>query len=247
MKEFKKTNIKKTTISEKVSKLFGGFWFKIIKKPVGDFLFNNFKKPYLERKAKKDAIKQAENKIREDAKHVQMIKDNFSKTFGNHDAALELFKQIPFGQTNQKYLNEKLIEGRKILMSASYTNLSYVPEVVEIHNENLNPQAPSIIEILKNDSTYVGMQLKEQLRLANLKNGNSIREEHPTYFDPFNQTSKKPYGIQGGKKLPLYRDVKPEETNGEISLAGIRDLDDKRSSETFSEFMKFLKEAKNKL
>jgi hypothetical protein len=65
-----------------------------------------------------------------------------------------------------EHINEELTKHRKLMQSQtfSYTPKFYEPEIIDIHNENLNPNAPSFLELIYKEELNGLTQLYKQER-----------------------------------------------------------------------------------
>jgi hypothetical protein len=65
-----------------------------------------------------------------------------------------------------EHINEELTKHRKLIQSQkfSYTPMFYEPEIIDIHNENLNPNEPSLKELIYKEELNGLKQLYKQER-----------------------------------------------------------------------------------
>jgi len=217
MKKLNKTNNNKSSIINKSLKTIGGFWFKYIKLPLSNFWYLNFKKPYLDKK---------EAKLK--AKETQAIKDAFSNTFGDYNEVKTLMYNKPFKQTDYVVLNEDLVNNRKemIRTNTTHTPFLFEPEIIDIHNENLNPKAPTLEYLIKlnNESAH------DELRKQEIKENSKLNPTKPikSYKD----------------KTNVFNDVYEYEKSDKVSLQTIRKITGDHANEKFKSFIKTLDNAK---
>jgi hypothetical protein len=144
--------LKKNAIKKIIKKIMWN-----IKLHLSNFIYRNFKKPIQEKKekiliekAKKELIKNFENNIGVKHKAVLRLNDIVNKDFS-------------LGE-KQKYLNDKLKEGARAMVS--YTNKSpmyYDPEIVNIHNEfNELRETPTFKNIIEEENDLNSQRLREQ-------------------------------------------------------------------------------------
>jgi hypothetical protein len=124
---------------------------------VKNWFYNTVKKPYIDKKDKK-----------EKERYVKELKSNFSKKF-NVDVEKTIKIMNSPGYSPTQYDNEALlvenrmdINKRKSLYK--FAPFMYNPEVVEIHNENLNENNPNINQIITNDTNDSVEKLDKQLQ-----------------------------------------------------------------------------------
>jgi hypothetical protein len=143
---------KKNAIKKRLKKIIFD-----IKNYIPLLIYRFIKKPIQEKK---------ERKLVEEAKK-DLIK-NFEKSFNvNHKEILKLNSVVntDFSLSDRKrYLNEKLKEGAKSLVS--YTNKSpmfYEPEIINIHNEfNELSETPTYKDIIQEENQLNSQRLREQ-------------------------------------------------------------------------------------
>lgn len=217
MKKLNKTNNNKSSIINKSLKTIGGFWFKYIKLPIKNTWFKYVKKPYLDKK---------EAKLK--TKETQAIKDAFSKTFGDYNDVKTLMYDKPFTQTDYRVLNEDLVNNRKEMIRTNtiHTPFLFDPEIIDIHNENLNPNAPTLEYLIKLSNESANGELKKQEIKENGK-FNTIKPKK-TYKD----------------KTNVFNDVYENEKSDEVSLETIREIDGEHANIKFKSFIKTLNNAK---
>lgn len=135
------------------------FFNNIIKK-VKDIWFNKVTKPKLERQKRLDAIN-AEKAIHK----------NFEKAFGVSSRTVKSFIDkidsdypIKLKQTENNYLNEKLIEGKRFINSKIVKiPFHYDVETVNIHNEYfVNDDGLTLDEVKQNSNDDVIKTFKRQ-------------------------------------------------------------------------------------
>ncbi len=125
---------------------------KIVKEKINITWYNIIIKPFLNYLDKKKKEREHVNLVNEFEKKfstdIDRVKYIMYKDDDNNHINID-----PVG--HEKYLNEKLLEGRghmlKIHKYVNKTSFLYDPEIIDIHNDNLNPNAPTISEISKRD------------------------------------------------------------------------------------------------
>ena len=142
VKEFIDKTIKNIKNNKLFTYLKNWFWFK-------------FGKPYKDWKLKK-----------ENEKHIKTLKYNFSKTFNVDVEKLRIL--MNHSGSIQRDINDELliknrldINKRKSLYK--FAPIMFDPDVVEIHNDNLGENKPSIHQIVSDDSNQASNQLDKQL------------------------------------------------------------------------------------
>jgi hypothetical protein len=147
----------KTRIKNNINKLF-----KKIKKSkfltnIKNWVDKTFIKPSQEKKAKK-----------ENERYVKELKANFSKKFNvNVEKTIKIMSQpgySPYEVDNNQLLIENRLEINKRKSLHIIPPIMYNPEIVDIHNENLNKNNPTIAEIGADDYNKVNNTLDKQLK-----------------------------------------------------------------------------------
>jgi hypothetical protein len=214
----------KITLTSKIKKLASGLWFNYIKRPISNLWYRNVKKPYQSYK---------ENKAK--LAYTKKIQNTFTKSFANHSEVIKLMYDIKLTQTNEEDLLKDIVSNRREMFFVDTKNkpFLYEPDIIEIHNENLNLNNPTLTYIIGKDNEKASEILREQQRILNLKNGIVIpknKQERPMTSSIFDETRQ--------DDLESY--VK------EVSIKGIRNLDAMVGAEKFNSFMKNIEKSKNK-
>jgi len=220
MKKIIKTN--KTTFIGKVKTLVNMLFFKYLKLPISNFWFRNFKKPYLARKEEKAKLAE-----------IKRIKDTFTKGFANHTEVTKLMYSTALEQTNHENLTKDLLANRREMLFNNKTPMLYEPEIIEIHNENINPNNPTLTYVINKDRDNATEALNYQKRMLDVKQGIIIpknKQERPMTSSVFDETTQ--------DDLESYMK--------EVSIKGIRNLDAMVGAEKFNSFMKNIESSKNK-
>jgi hypothetical protein len=173
MKKFKKT--KKTikpSITNKFLKFVSGLWFNYIKIPFKNLWWKTVEKPYLD--YKKEKSKKAE---------IENIKKQFSKNFASYEAVKELMYNQPYQQTDMSTLNNDLSNNRKEMFNVNSGKIPFLfePDIIDIHNDNLNVNAPSLENLIKINNENA----KESLRKQTIKTSPIAQN-----FSPLDNTNK---------------------------------------------------------
>jgi hypothetical protein len=106
--------------------------------------------------------KKAKNKLRKET--ISQFKSKYGL---NYDKVSSLMTKIVNRPVNHyEHINEQLLEHRRLMQSQtfSYTPKFYEPEINEIHNENLNPNAPSLEVLMLKEKLNGYTQLQNQER-----------------------------------------------------------------------------------
>lgn len=214
---FKKTAKKLLKkITNKVKNIFDKLFLKPVQK-------------YLEQKEK-------------ERKHKKIVNE-FEKTFKtniNEIKAIMYHKgHKNFGlnvdpEVREKYLNDTLLQGRqhiiKINKYIGKTPLFYEPDMIEIHNENLNPNAPTLEALIKMD-------------------GNNIKNAFKKQGPPIRNVIKTMSQVNTENNIPLSR----VPFNSEFDLSNAREMDLIKNQEFeqnhtiwLEKIKKLLDESKNK-
>lgn len=171
--------VKKTRVKKNRFKNFKNWvilFLKKIYKPIGTFIDKKIKAPMRKR-----------TEIKATRKAIINIKKQFSIDFNSScERVIENIKiqNDSIEQTDNDYLKETLVLGAKHCGEVvGKSPRLYVPEVIDIHNENINPLAPSIHDINKLDSLNVLYELNKQTKAADMLYGNSTRVKHGETFE----------------------------------------------------------------
>jgi hypothetical protein len=152
---------KKISLMVRIKNRFNGLFNKIKKSKflifnIKNWFNKNFIKPSQEKKAKK-----------EHERYVKELKSNFSKKFNvDVEKTIKIMSQpgySPYEVDNNKLLIENRLEINKRKSLYKFSPIMYSPEIVDIHNENLNKKNPTIDEIRANEDNKVSDTLDKQL------------------------------------------------------------------------------------
>jgi hypothetical protein len=154
------TSKNKISFKEKVKNYINGLLSKVKKSKlltnIKNWFNNKFIKPLQDRKARK-----------KHEKYVKELKTNFSKKFNvDVEKTIKIMNQSgysPLEIDNDKLLVENRIEINKRKSLYTFAPFMYNPEVVDIHNENLNKNNLKIDEIRANEYNKVNDTLDKQL------------------------------------------------------------------------------------
>jgi hypothetical protein len=154
------TSKNKISFKEKVKNYINGLLSKVKKSKlltnIKNWFNNKFIKPLQDRKARK-----------KHEKYVKELKTNFSKKFNvDVEKTIKIMNQSgysPLEVDNDKLLVENRIEINKRKSLYTFAPFMYNPEVVDIHNENLNKNNLKIDEIRANEYNKVNDTLDKQL------------------------------------------------------------------------------------
>lgn len=122
------------------------------------------------------------------------LKKTFSKDFKvNYDAVKTLIDVISLQQTDVNVLKADLIHGAKLCPMSNKAPTTFDPEIVNIHNENLNPSAPTLKNLITVENANSEFLLKEQLKKADAYYGNStrVRREGPPFENLYTRVTAK--------------------------------------------------------
>lgn len=151
---------KKSSLMVRIKNYINGLFNRVKK---SKFLINikiwfdkTFIKPVQEKKAKK-----------EHEKYVKELKSNFSKKFNvDVEKTIKIMNQpgySPYEVDNNQLLIDNRLEINKRKSLYKFSPIMYSPEIVDIHNENLNKKNPTIDEIKANEDNKVSDTLDKQL------------------------------------------------------------------------------------
>jgi hypothetical protein len=151
---------KKISFKEKVKNYINGLFSKVKKSKfltnIKNWFDNKFIKPRQEKRAKK-----------EHERYVKELKANFSKKFNvDVEKTIKIMGQpgySPHEVDNNQLLIENRLEINKRKSLNKIPPIMYNPEIVDIHNENLNKNNPTFSEISSDDYNKVNDTLDKQL------------------------------------------------------------------------------------
>jgi hypothetical protein len=173
--DFAPVRKEKLTIKQRLKKLTLRLFNKVKKSKILVKLktwFNNtLVKPYQTKKAK-----------REEEKYVKELKENFSKKF-NVDIEKSISVMSGPGYSPANIDNDSLLIANRLDINKRKSMYKFAPfiydvDIVDIHNENINPEYPSVTDIITNENS-------ESLKL--------LDKQHE-FFD------KRPHLTVGGRK-----------------------------------------------
>jgi len=219
MKKTVKKN--KLSVASKIKSLASTVWFKYVKNPIANLWYRKVKKPYLARKEEKARLAK-----------IKRIQDAFTKGFANHSEVTKLMYSTAWEQTNHENLTKDLMANRREMLFNNKTPMLYEPEIIEIHNENLNPNNPTLTYVINKDRDNATEALNYQKRMLDVKQGIIIpknKQERPMTSSVFDEATQ--------DALDSIR---------EVSIKGIRNLDGMVGAEKFNSFMKNIEKSKNK-
>lgn len=199
--------------------------FKKLTTKIKSFLNRVFVTPvqkYLEEKEK-------------DRKHKRIINE-FEKTFNTDIDKIKaiMYRKDPknFGlyvdpEKHEKYINETLMQGRqhiiKINKYIGKTPLLYEPDMVEIHNENLNPNVPTLEALIEMDGNNIKNAFKKQgppiRNIIKTRNQINTEDNIPLSKVPFNSD----FDLSNAREIDLIKNQEFEQKNT-IMLEKIKKL-----------------------
>jgi hypothetical protein len=159
---YKSTNFtpkKKPSLFARFKKSVNNFFKKIKNSKVVKFIFNlwsnNVTKPIQERKAKKSR-----------EKYVKELKKNFNETFNVDTNHINKLIDATKPNLNEDYkiyhLIENSVEINKLKSKGKVAPFIYEPEIVDIHNENLNLENPELHKLIDDDCRIAKNELTKQ-------------------------------------------------------------------------------------
>lgn len=159
---YKSTNFtpkKKPSLFARFKKSVNNFFKKIKNsktiKNIFNFWYNNVTKPIQERKAKKER-----------EKYVKELKKNFNETFNVDTNHINKLIDATKPNLNEDYKIDHLIENsveiNKLKSKGKVAPFIYEPEIVDIHNENLNLENPELHKLIDDDSRIAKNELTKQ-------------------------------------------------------------------------------------
>lgn len=151
---------KKISLMVRIKNHFNGLFNKIKKSKfltnIKNWVDKTFIKPAQEKRAKK-----------EHERYVKELKSNFSKKFNvDVEKTIKIMNQpgySPYEVDNNQLLIDNRLEINKRKSLYKFSPIMYSPEIVDIHNENLNKKNPTIDEIKANEDNKVSDTLDKQL------------------------------------------------------------------------------------
>lgn len=160
--KFKRTDFtpkKKPSLFARLKKSVNNFFKKIKNSKVVKFIFNlwsnNVTKPIQERKAKK-----------EHEKYVKELKANFNEKFNVDTNHINKLIDATKANLNEDYKIDHLIENsveiNKLKSKLKISPFFYEPEIVDIHNENLNFENPELYRLIDDDNRIAKNELTKQ-------------------------------------------------------------------------------------
>jgi len=197
----------------KFGKYIGKFLNKFIKSPIAKLWDKKVRQPSIIRKREKARLAE-----------IELIKSTFSKTFGNHEEVLSIMRDVNTKQTDNDYMNNQLIKARSELITATNKRpCFYEPEINEIHNDNLNPNNPTLKYIMDKDTENVR-------EIFNSEKRNRLNMERRQ--DPMK---------------PRFQSVSKEKLDSEedVSVGELNVIDSYISKERFKNFMGNIGKSKN--
>lgn len=159
---FKRTDFtpkKKPSLFARLKKSVNNFLKKIKNSKVVKFIFNlwsnNVTKPIQERKVKKSR-----------EKYLKELKNNFNETFNVDTNHINKLIDATKPNLNEDYKIDHLIENsveiNKLKSKGKVAPFIYEPEIVDIHNENLNLENPELYKLIDDDSRIAKNELTKQ-------------------------------------------------------------------------------------
>lgn len=159
---FKRTDFtpkKKPSLFARLKKSINNFFKKIKNSKMVKFIFNlwsnNVTKPIQERKAKKSR-----------EKYLKDLKNNFNETFNVDTNHINKLIDATKPNLNEDYKIDHLIENsieiNKLKSKGKVSPFIYEPEIVDIHNENLNLENPELHKLIDDDGRIAKNELTKQ-------------------------------------------------------------------------------------
>ena len=150
---------KKPTLKERIKKSVSNLFSKVKKTKlvltIKNWWFVNITNPIKQKKAKK-----------EHENYVKELKDNFAKKFNvNVEKTIKIMSQSaysPYEFDNDRLLIENRLDINKRKSLYKFAPFIYEPEIVDVHNENLNLDNPPINEIITSDNDKASNDLTKQ-------------------------------------------------------------------------------------
>ena len=151
---------KKITLMVRIKDQFNVLFNKVKKSKFLTNIKNWFDKTFIKPAQEKRAKKEHE-------RYVKELKSNFSKKFNvDVEKTIKIMNQpgySPYEVDNNQLLIDNRIEINKRKSLYKFSPIMYSPEIVDIHNENLNKKNPTIGEIKANERNKVSDTLDKQL------------------------------------------------------------------------------------
>jgi hypothetical protein len=150
---------KKPTLKERIKKSITNLFSKLKKSKlvltIKNWWFNNIKNPIKQKRAKKER----ENYVKE-------LKANFAKKFNvDVEKTIRVMNHpnySPYEVDNDRLLVENRLDINKRKSLYKFAPFIYEPEIVDVHNENLNTNNPPINEIINSDDDKSRNELTKQ-------------------------------------------------------------------------------------
>jgi hypothetical protein len=150
---------KKPTLKERIKKSVTNLFSKLKKSKlvltIKNWWFNNIKNPIRQKRAKKER----ENYVKE-------LKANFAKKFNvDVEKTIRVMNHpnySPHEVDNDRLLVENRLDINKRKSLYKFAPFIYEPEIVDVHNENLNTNNPPINEIINSDDDKSRNELTKQ-------------------------------------------------------------------------------------
>jgi hypothetical protein len=150
---------KKPTLKERIKKSVTNLFSKLKKSKlvltIKNWWFNNIKNPIRQKRAKKER----ENYVKE-------LKANFAKKFNvDVEKTIRVMNHpnySPYEVDNDRLLVENRLDINKRKSLYKFAPFIYEPEIVDVHNENLNTNNPPINEIINSDDDKSRNELTKQ-------------------------------------------------------------------------------------
>jgi hypothetical protein len=150
---------KKPSFKERFKNMILNIGNKIKKAKILVLIKNWFNKTIIQ------PIKTKRTKIAHD-RHVKLLKKNFSKSFNvDVEAMIKVMNSpgySPSNIDNNQLLIENRLEINKRKSLYKFSPFIYDVDIVDIHNENLNSELPTINEIKINDNLQASKTLDKQ-------------------------------------------------------------------------------------
>ena len=146
----------KDRFKKSVKTLFGKLKKNKFTLAIKNWFYNKIKKPFKDRRDRK-----------EQERYIRELKSNFSKKFNvDVEKTINIMNSpgySPYQYDNNALLVENRLDINKRKSLYKFSPFMYAPEIVDIHNENLNKNNPSINEIIANDNNKASESLDKQL------------------------------------------------------------------------------------
>ncbi len=127
---------------------------------IKNWYYVNFKKPIQDKKEEKERLT-----------YIKELKENFSKKFNvDVEKTIKIMNQpgySPYVVDNNAMLVENRLDINKRKSLYKFAPFMYNPEIIEIHNENLDSTKPSLNEIITSDNEKSRKDLDKQNEFFN--------------------------------------------------------------------------------